>query len=97
MGIVFDRKSEFEQSNDKKFRTERFHELHNQQRINQSTMYKTRVDGFIQAQALEKMPKVVIQDYRPPKQEFRAKDNHEKMLGQAVIRTKSFLSEKQRI
>lgn len=40
---------------------------------------------------------MVITDYKPPKQEFRPKDDHEKMLGEAVIRTKSYLSEKERI
>ena len=40
---------------------------------------------------------VVITNYKPKESNFRLKEDRSKMLGDALIRTKSFVTEKVRI
>lgn len=40
---------------------------------------------------------VIITNYKPKESNFRIKEDRQKMLGDALIRTKSFVTEKVRI
>eukprot|EP00347_Sterkiella_histriomuscorum_P023700 403333690 len=94
-GYAFSKRlQEYKQLDTDQNKDQRFKLKHVNSRDNLALNYKHRVDKFIQDMSIEP---VMITNYKPKESNFRLKEDRSKMLGDALIRTKSFVTEKVRI
>ncbi|CDW89488.1 UNKNOWN [Stylonychia lemnae] len=94
-GYAFTKRlEEFKKMDGDQSKESRFKNKHIGDREQLALNYKSRVEKFIQDMSLEPMK---ITNYKPQENNFRMKEDRSKMLGDALIRTKSFVTEKVRI